>query len=332
MILYYGIRPTGSNLHLGHAMCLFNMFDFIKENISDIDTIYFLMAEIHAEISTLSQETILLNSILLKNKIIALLKTYCTFNSLNFDFIFSRIRFIFQNCNIGLYHRSLAYKYLTLENVNSLTTNPIFANSENNSVAFLVYPILQAFDVFLYCKDNMQMVVFVAGDQRANINIMKDIATKIKFKNDISYNVYDNVIYDSKCQVKMSKSLNNFIDFDNINDITKYILSYITYPRPTISTPGHYESCQFYNNILNPLMKSLDVIDKFAKNMNRCTNGDIGCVECKNAVLSQIIKFVTLYKKNQNEIFDITMINYDAIIPMYHRIIKQINVARSNVK
>lgn len=328
MIFYYGIRPTGDNLHIGHVMSLLNMFNEIRNNFNEVKTIYFLMAEIHAEISNIPLATILDNSNSLKQKILALLKSYCEFNNLNYIDIYNRVTFIFQNSSIGIYHESITYKFLPLIKVNDLLTNPIFVNSSNKSVAFMVYPVLQTFDVLLYCQDDDEMIVFVSGDQMANINIMKDICSKLKLNYKITFNVYDNVIYDYKCQNKMSKSLNNFVNFNDINEVVNYLKSYITFPRPTKTSIGNYKDCPFYNNILLYFMKFLNIngID-----FELCNNGKVGCFECKSKLITEITTFIESYKNydiNDQDILTIT-VNYDNIQSNYEKLLCIIDSIRS---
>jgi len=327
MIFYYGIRPTGDNLHLGHIMSLLNMFDEIKFNINEVSTIYFLMAESHAEISSISKNIIRNNTHLLTNKIISLFKTYIKFNDLNNYELLNKIKFIYQNDSIGFFHRDITYKYFSLANVNDFLTNPIYLNSNNHSVSFLLYPILQAFDVLLYCSPDEKIVVFVSGDQRANINIMKDINTKLKLNNLISFNIYENVIYDYKCKEKMSKSLNNFINFDDISSVKDYIFKYKTFGRETRTSLGDIDECPFNINIISFFTKYLNV--KF-DHIKLCNSGNIGCYECKKIVCNYIIEFTTEYIKMQLENHSINKVETELVDINYGKLNNIIDDVRSN--
>jgi tryptophanyl-tRNA synthetase len=307
MNIYFGIRSTGNNLHLGHIMSLLNMFNFIEKN--KINNIYILLAELHSEISTISEKKIINNSKLLANKILSLYNTYLTFNSLNNNNI-SKIKFIFQNDNeISNYHISVTYKYLPLLNISRLTKNPIFKNNKNNSLAFLLYPILQSFDVLLYHNEKNFTTVFLANDQKSNINIMKDIYKKLNIKN-INFNILENVIYDITCKQKMSKSLNNFINFDDFNGIEEYIIKYKT---------GNNNYCYLYNNILKFLIKYFNIKHKCIDN---------NCYNCKQNILKQLKIIINNYNNYTFNNFK-TVSKYD-IIDNYNLILDKINNLRCN--
>lgn len=326
MIFYYGIRPTGDNLHLGHVMSLFDMFDKIKSNIVDISNIYILLAETHAEISPLTYQDIRNNSKSLAKNIIALFKSYLIFNDIQSLNIIDKIKFIFQNDMIGYLHRDITYKYLPLLNSNDVLTSPIYSNSKINNVAFLIYPILQAFDVLLYSAEKEDTTVFVSGDQQANVNIMKDVYAKLKIQNKIKFAIYENVVYDYKCNEKMSKSLNNFIEFDNFDEIDKYIKKYKTFSRASTSAPGILNECPFHENMLYLFEKYLNC--SFS-HKNMCPNGRIGCGECKQILSKYLKNVINLYVKFKKDDIKFNTPDENIIKLNYFKILNLIDKTRS---
>lgn len=292
---YFGIRPTSDYLHLGHAMTLFNMFEYIINNKSKINNIYILLAEIHAEISQIDKTVIHNNAIILSQQIKNLFSNYLLVNNFSEKdciFLKDKLVFIFQN-NYSNTHIQLTYNFFSLIGVGKLQQSPIFENSKNKSVAFLVYPILQAFDVFLYSQSKIPMIVFMGGDQRTNINIMKDIATKLKIveKNIVlSYETYNEVLYDNKGLHKMSKSLNNFIALSDFDDIKRYIFSYKTFFRPTINAIGDPHGCLFYNQLGKEIER---VFPSQELHFDKCIHGAISCTDCKKNVFNILSKVFT---------------------------------------
>lgn len=331
MILYFGTRPTGDNFHIGHVMSILNMFDVIKNNINEITSIYILMAETHAEISTIDSNIIKTNSISLANKVLALFTAYASVNiespSVRNNLL-NKFIFIYQNHDVGTLHKDITYQYLTLVNINSLISNPIFTNSENNSVAFAIYPVLQAFDVLLYATEHEPLTVFVSGDQHANINIMKDINYKLQLNLQINFNIYSNVIYDFSCKSKMSKSLNNFINFDDIIGLTTYFKKYITFNRPKITTVGEPQYCPFNHHIYEYFSKYLNFEDDHT---DRCSAGTIGCGECKQNLIDNVIAFVNTYIASQGDdsCKNYKCVKIDDIIDRYQFLQNRINSIRS---
>ncbi len=336
---YFGVRPTSNILHLGHSMTLFNMFRTILSNFDKVNTIYFLMAEIHAEISILDVNTIRTNTITLKGQILTLFLAYLKANDVDrndINYLIRKVKFIMQFDHAD-YHIGLVYKYLPLMKLGTLLKNPIFKEGSNTSTAFLLYPVLQAFDVFLYTKPNIPMIVFVGNDQRANINILRDIAKKLKFKDSnilVQSHLYEHILSDNKSTTKMSKSLNNFVKFNDIVGIKKYINGYITYSRTSATTPGVHNECPFY------LKFGMEVERLFPNALtmfNQCDTGCTTCGNCKNAISDifvQICKTCTV----PVDYYD-TIVNFDwrlyqiqsyDIIKEHKRILESINNIRSS--
>lgn len=304
---FFGIRPTSDILHLGHSMALFNMFHIILDNSEKINNVYFLLAEIHAEISTIDNEIIHYNAIKLGNQVVILFNAYLKQRGVPSKVIgeiFEKIKFIFQYDH-ELCHMSLTYRYFPLMKSKTLLKNPIFKNGTNSSIAFLTYPVLQAFDVFLYTQPDIPLYVFVGNDQNANINILKDISKKLKLVQENILSeviIYDNVLYDNKSDKKMSKSLNNFVEFNNIDAIRKYVGGYLTYSRESINHAGVHEECPFYNRFANEVYR-LFPNQKF--HFNLCDTGEISCAECKNRVLDIFINICTDCEIPSNQIFEV---------------------------
>lgn len=335
--LYFGIRPTAKTLHLGHVMTLFNMFDTILHNKTKVNHIYILMAEIHAEISTVPINEIRENSLELRSQIFNLFYTFLKVRGVILVEIYEmldKLKIIMQYDNI-VPHILLTYKFLTLCNTNTLLKNPIFKNGNNNSAAFLLYPVLQTFDVIIYTEPNIPVYVFVGNDQHANINILKDICKKLKLEDmniKIDTILYDNILYDNKSDDKMSKSLNNFVEFDNITEITKYIKGFITYSR-SIDELGNYQECPFYKRFgkeCSRLFPNYDI------NFELCNTGQISCKDCKNKIVDifiNICSYLILSKETfKKEEYDwtISSVDYEELFPKYISIGDRIETVRSN--
>lgn len=283
---YYGIRPTSDKLHLGHMLHILHMAKRIKENFSDINKIYILLAESHAEISNLTKSEISNNSSKLLISICNILTCYVGKE------VIYKIYPIFQN-DLEEYHKVLTYTALSCLNVNTLLKNPIFKTSDNNSVSFLTYPILQAFDVLLYLDDKYETTVFVGNDQSANVNIIKDIFYKLninKFRK-LSFDIYNNVIYDYACNEKMSKSIGNTVDPLNVKEVLGYIKKYKTYPREKIDSIGNPIRCDFAMNIAKYLHSYFGE-NTFSDIIDSCSKGKTGCVSCKNKSAYKFIDFI----------------------------------------
>jgi tryptophanyl-tRNA synthetase len=314
MDIYFGIRATGNNLHIGHVITLLNMFDYVTNN--NINKINILLAEIHSELSVITESEISNNSIILAKKIHALYKTYLMYNNKNINKNINKLIFIFQNeISIRNYHLSITYKYLPLILASKLLKNPIFKNNKNKSLGFLIYPILQTFDILLYHNNLKMTTVFLGGDQIANINIMKDILKKINIKN-VKFNISKNVICGTDGKVKMSKSLNNFINFDDIDNMKKYITKHNT---------GEIDSCNLYNNILIHLFKYFNIEDVICKSGN--------CFNCKQYAIDKLLIIIKIYNSNFNDDFDtkLNTVNECDLINNYNHLLKKINNTRCNI-
>lgn len=311
--LYYGIRPTGNNLHIGHVLSILNMFNELKNN-SNIDNIYVLLAEIHSEISTLNKNEIRNNSIILSKKIISLYKLFLIRNNLSLDNL-NKLKFILQNNEVSKYHLTLTYKFLPLISTSSLTKNPIYKNTKNKNIAFLLYPVLQSFDVLLYTNKNNKCIVFLSSDQNANISIMKDIYKKLNISN-VEIKIYDNVIYDIKGQ-KISKSLNNVINFDDYKNIKEFIIKYIS----------NIDDCKLFNSIINPLCNSLNI------NFTKKCNFKNKCFECKTQFLNELTNIINSYIYNFDNIKNvINYLNYlsvDYVLNNYNSLLNKIEFIRT---
>jgi tryptophanyl-tRNA synthetase len=327
---YFGIRPTGNKLHLGHLMTLFDMFDFIVTNINHVNNIYILLAEIHAQISKISIEKIKLNSKDLHIQILEVFNIFLRMRNISpekIKYLNNKIKFIYQSDFET--HVNITYTYLPLVNTNKVLKNPIFKNNNNNSVGFLIYPILQTFDIILYSPNSKDtdLYVFVGGDQRSNINISKDIFKKLNI-NNIIIKSYDHVLSDNKSVNKMSKSLDNFINYNDFNGILNYINKYITYPREHKTSIGNHNKCPFYTNFGKEISRLFQNQYLF----EACDNGTISCKECKAKVSNIFINFNKLYKNYilTSSLSESTFNNLELLTKNYLEYYNKINNIRSS--
>ena len=325
MLTYFGIRPTSNKLHFGHMITLLNMFDFIIKNrsIDGTNTYYILLAEVHAEISSIPNEVLRKNSNELADQVVSLFNAYLNLLKIdNKSKILSEMTFIYQgDYQLSDLHIGATYMYLPLVNSNYLLRNPIFKESNNKSVAFLLYPVLQVFDIILYTEPGKTLHVFVANDQRVNINICKDIIEKLKYDNSlISFHVCEKVLYDNKYEKKMSKSLGNVVNLDDIEGFNQYILKHITTMEPEI------EKCPLYINIGKD---AVNILNYDINNFDICKSDKKSCFVCKTSLINFFEKFLINYKETSDNEY-ITKEYDQTLIERYNDIISDINEIRSS--
>ncbi|MCK4308307.1 tryptophan--tRNA ligase [candidate division WOR-3 bacterium] len=171
----------------------------------------------------------------------------------------------------------------------------------------LGYPVLQAADILAYKAD----AVPVGEDQLSHIEITREIARRFN-------SVYKSIFPEPKALLtdspkvpgldgrKMSKSLDNAILVDELPEITKEkVKKAFTDPlKIHKNDKGHPDGCVVfaYYKLVN--------VEKIEEVRKLCTQGKIGCVNCKEELANLLNKLLVPYREayskvNQEDIDEI---------------------------
>jgi tryptophanyl-tRNA synthetase len=159
-------------------------------------------------------------------------------------------------------------------------------NRDLSNYGFLGYPVLQTADILIYRAE----YVPVGEDQLAHLELCREIARRFNA-------LYGPVFPEPRALTtrnprlpgtdgrKMSKSYGNAI---NLSDapaaIRKKILTMVTDPaRKTRADPGNPDVCPVYD-----LHKAFSARDTIARVDVECRRAGIGCIDCKNMLLSHL--------------------------------------------
>ena len=190
--------------------------------------------------------------------------------------------------------------YANLVSVARLQRNPTtkeeFKNKEkmfnkNISFGFLGYPVSQAADITAFQAN----LVPVGEDQLPHVELTREIVRKF---NDI----YGQTLIEPKAKVstfprvkgldgnsKMGKSLNNAIYLSDSPEIIrqKVKMAFTDPQKIRLNDPGHPDNCMvYYYHQMFTDQKDLKIIE------SECKSGTRGCVDCKNQLAENIIKFL----------------------------------------
>lgn len=273
-IMLTGFRPTGK-LHLGHLHG--NIVNMIRYQ-HDYDN-YFFLVDWHA-LSTEYQ-----NPLNIKNNLIE-----CAIDLLALG-IDPKVTHLYRQSDIAeipeltLYlsmitplswlERCPTYK----EQVRELKTKDI------STLGFLSYPVLMAADILIINAD----IVPVGEDQLPHLELTREIVRRFNSLYGDYFKEPKELLSKSTRVVgsdgrKMSKSYGNAIFLsDDCKTIKTKIRQMITDPsRIRITDPGHPEICNvfsFYKIYMDDEIKEVE---------DRCRNGKIGCIKCKDEI-AQVI-------------------------------------------
>ncbi|MDD3520075.1 MAG: tryptophan--tRNA ligase [Actinomycetota bacterium] len=150
-----------------------------------------------------------------------------------------------------------------------------------STLGFLSYPVLMAADILIINAD----IVPVGEDQLPHLELTREIARRFNSFYGDYFKEPKELLSKSTRVVgtdgrKMSKSYGNAIFLsDDFKTIKSKLRQMITDPsRIHISDPGHPEICNvfsFYKIYLNDGIGDIE---------NRCKNGKIGCIKCKDEI------------------------------------------------
>ncbi|MBI5417074.1 tryptophan--tRNA ligase [Candidatus Poribacteria bacterium] len=199
----------------------------------------------------------------------------------------------------------LTMYYSMFITVNTLRHNPTLKTEAKDRgyddlmYGFLGYPISQAADISIF-KANL---VPVGQDQIPHIELTRKIVRRFN-------ELYKPVLIEPDALIsevsrlvgldgnsKMSKSLNNAIFLSDTKDkISQQIRSAVTDPARIHSTdPGHPDICTIY-----AYHKAFN--KNFVKELTEtCKTGKIGCVACKNKLVSELNIFLDPIRNKRSE-------------------------------
>lgn len=168
---------------------------------------------------------------------------------------------------------------------------------ELHTHGFLGYPLLQAADILIYKAD----AVPVGEDQAPHVEITREVARRFN-------HLYGPVFPEPETKLnhyplipgidgrKMSKSYDNYIRLaEEPDDIPRKVRMMITDPgRVRKNDPGNPEVCtvHMFHNAINA--------EEVSRIGSACRTGEVGCVECKEALSQRLISFLQpVYEKRQ---------------------------------
>lgn len=167
-----------------------------------------------------------------------------------------------------------------------------------STYGFLGYPVLQAADILIYRAETVPIGV----DQLPHLELTREIARRFN-------HLYGEILPVPEAHMtetpkltgldgrKMSKSYGNVLLISDPPDtIKKKILPMVTCPHRIKRTdPGHTEHCPVFT--LHELYSSEE---ELAYVTDGCTKASIGCIDCKNVLITNIVDYMApIHKKRQ---------------------------------
>lgn len=287
-IMLTGFRPTG-RLHLGHLHGNINNMIKYQEQYEN----YFFLVDWHA-LSTEYQ-----NPQNIKNNLIE-----CVIDLIALGINPDITHLYRQSDIIEIPELTLYFSMITP--LSWLERCPTYKEQikelkakDLSTLGFLSYPVLMAADILIINAD----VVPVGEDQLPHLEITREIARKFnglygeyfKEPKELLSKATRVIGTDGR---KMSKSYGNAIFLsDDYKTIKTKIRQMITDPdRVHPTDPGHPEICNvfsFYKLYKNKNIKDIE---------NRCKNGEIGCIKCKDEISDVIYDSLKDFQAKRNEI------------------------------
>ena len=287
-IMLTGFRPTG-RLHLGHLHGNINNMIKYQEEYEN----YFFLVDWHA-LSTeyQSPQNIRTNLIECVTDLIALgINPEITHLYRQSDIIeIPELTLYFSMITpLSWLERCPTYK----EQVKELNSKDL------STLGFLSYPVLMAADILIINAD----IVPVGEDQLPHLELTREIARKFngiygeyfKEPKELLSKATRVVGTDGR---KMSKSYGNAIFLsDDYKTIKSKIRQMITDPQRVHPTdPGHPDICNvfsFYKLYKDINLKEIE---------NRCKNGEIGCIKCKDEIADTIYDSLKDFQEKRSQL------------------------------
>ncbi len=283
-----GMRPSG-RLHLGHLHGVLENWKTLQDDFES----FFFVADWHALTSEYA------NSKVIKENIPEMVIDWL---SVGID---PDKATMFLQSSI-LEHAELHLLFSMIVPLSWLERNPTYKEQmqeikgrDLSTFGFLGYPVLQAADILIYRAETVPIGV----DQLPHLELTREIARRFN-------HLYGNILPVPEAHMtkipklpgldgrKMSKSYGNVLLISDPPDIIrKKILAMVTCPHRIKRTdPGHPEHCPVFT--LHELYSSEEELEYAA---DGCTKASIGCVDCKNVLINNIVNYMAPIHKKREE-------------------------------
>ena len=173
-------------------------------------------------------------------------------------------------------------------------------DEEHVSFGLVGYPVLQTADIIVYKADKVPVGV----DQAPHLEVSREIVRRFNrlygetFPEPLPLLTETPMIYGADGQTKMSKSLDNHIEFAATEEETaKRVMTMVTDPqRARRSDPGRPEVCNVYSlqRIFNPA--KTDEIHRL------CTTAAMGCVDDKRDLADGVNAYLREFRERRREL------------------------------
>lgn len=273
-----GIRPTG-DLHIGHYLgVLKNWVELQREY-----QCFYFIADWHALTSEYRDPSIIQKS----SRDIVMIWLSIGINP--------EESVIFRQSDI----KSHAELFLLLSMITPLAwleRNPTYKELKEelmekdlSTFGFLGYPVLQAADIVMYHADRVP----VGEDQLPHLELTREIARRFNFMYGEGILKEPKEILTEAARVlgidgrKMSKSYNNAISIYETKESLKgkVMQMFTDVKRMRRKDPGEPKDCNLY-----PLHEYFTGEEKRAEIRSGCRSASLGCVECKQILMENLIQ------------------------------------------
>ncbi|MHB1275937.1 MAG: tryptophan--tRNA ligase [Candidatus Humimicrobiaceae bacterium] len=197
-----------------------------------------------------------------------------------------------------------------------------------STLGFLSYPVLMAADILIINAD----IVPVGEDQLPHLELTREIARKFNSLYGEYFKEPKELLSKATRVIgtdgrKMSKSYGNAIFLsDDYKTIKSKIRQMITDPQRVHPTdPGHPKICNVFSFYKLYKDKNLEEIE------NRCKNGEIGCIKCKDEIADAIYDSLKGFQekraqlvKNMDYIYDVLEKGKNHVREVSSRTIKEV--------
>jgi len=188
-----------------------------------------------------------------------------------------------------------------------LTALPTFKekvrdNPDNVNYGLVGYPVLMSADILLYKADTVP----VGTDQIPHLEFAREVVRSFnyRYQTDILLEPHPKVTKIPKVlgidgERKMSKSLNNHIELAATPEETeKRVMQMVTDPqRIRLSDPGDPDVCNVFT-----LHKIFSPPDRVSQINQDCRKAEIGCVECKRILATNLNKHLEPFRAKRAEL------------------------------
>jgi tryptophanyl-tRNA synthetase len=174
------------------------------------------------------------------------------------------------------------------------------AHKDLANYGFLGYPVLQAADIIIYKANGVP----VGKDQLPHVELTREIARRFNFIYREVFPVPDPLLTEVPVLPgtdgrKMSKSYGNCLYISESPEVIRnQILRMVTDPaRVRRSDPGDPEKCPVF--AYHKLYSSAEEVAHVA---HGCRTAGIGCVDCKNILIKNVLARLEPYQQRRHEL------------------------------